>query len=242
MRTKIEQEYNSPGNSNSGKTLLDKFSRSAPIRKFNAVAHSAVDDQHLESFFDNLNQIVRHNTEQGIQETSASETGEEGSVVREFELLGYREKRKDFEEPYCTKAESYIENMEFEAGRHDLILDDTEEERRLKMEALQLYNQLIDQRENRVNFAIKHGLLDVEKIIADASKKTEEENKVLKEIAKYRRLFPDSQMFEEFGMNILKARNVKRKLDILAKFKQNDSLEDVEVLKNLISARTFRKT
>ncbi|CAN0316651.1 unnamed protein product, partial [Discosporangium mesarthrocarpum] len=72
------------------------------------------------------------------------------------DLTGYWPLRGDFEHEHDNDAEKLLADMEFTA-------EDNEEERRLKLDVIKVYNQRLDEREERKRFVAEHNLLDYKK-------------------------------------------------------------------------------
>lgn len=70
------------------------------------------------------------------------------------ELAGYMEKRRDFEMEYENDIEMFLSDLDF-------FEDDTPEDREIKFKQLRVYNAVLDEREERKNFAIDRWHLEI---------------------------------------------------------------------------------
>lgn len=146
------------------------------------------------------------------------------------DILGYMPLRGDFDVEYDNEAELFLAEMEFTEGD-----DATEIE--LKKKILEIYNKRLDERVKRKNFVIERGLLDLKKQnYLERSRSAEE-----KEIYNLMKIFARFQTEEEHErlvQNIVKERNLRRRIEELKAYKELNlkTFEEVEVIYSLSKA------
>ena len=72
------------------------------------------------------------------------------------EIVGFQQKRGDFDQEYDMDAELLLADMEF-------FDDDNDETLNLKNSIIELYNARLDERIRRKKFVIERGLLDIKR-------------------------------------------------------------------------------
>ena len=96
---------------------------------------------------------------QDVEMTLLQQMSKPGEIRAEgniSELTGYNVKRNEFDPEYDIEAELPLAEMEF----REL---DTEEDRKLKIRMIEIYNERLAERQRRKNFILERGLLNVKK-------------------------------------------------------------------------------
>ncbi|KAI8803547.1 hypothetical protein BJ742DRAFT_497143 [Cladochytrium replicatum] len=111
------------------------------------------------------------------------------SVPANHEIQGYMPGRKEFEHEHENEAEQSVKDLIFEDA-------DTQEERELKLAVLDIYNTVIDKREQRKSFIFERDLLDFRKIQANEKRRPKEE----KDLLTRTRVFAKMQTARDFDV------------------------------------------
>lgn len=145
------------------------------------------------------------------------------------DILGYMPLRRDFDVEYDNEAELFLAEMEFNES-------DDNNEIELKKKILEIYNKRLDERVKRKSFVIDRGLLDLKKQNhLERTRSTEE-----KEIYNLMKIFARFQTEEEHErlvQNIVKERNLRRRIEELKAYKELNlkTFEEVDVGYGLLS-------
>ena len=108
--------------------------------------------------------------------------------------------------------------------------DDTEEEVNLKKKILEIYNKRLDERIERKKFLVDRGLLDLKKQNMLDRNRTKEEKEVYNLLKVFAR-FHSADEHEKLVQNIVKERNIRRRIEELMTYKKLGlkNFEDIEV-------------
>jgi hypothetical protein len=101
--------------------------------------------KHRESLSSNVSASRK---EQEIREKLASLPG--------AEVAGYMPLREDFDTEHNNDAEQLLVDMEF-------LADDHPSERLMKLKVIEIYNQRLNERDERKKFVIERGIIDVKR-------------------------------------------------------------------------------
>lgn len=138
------------------------------------------------------------------------------------EILGYMPLRGDFDVEFDNDAELFLAEMEFND-------DDTEEEIDMKKKILEIYNKRQDERVKRKKFVIERGLLDLKRQSVIDRTRTKEEKEIYNVLKVFAR-FQTPEEHEKLVQNIVKERELRRRIEELLAYKRLGlkTFEDVE--------------
>ena len=144
------------------------------------------------------------------------------------EILGYRQKRNEFDIEFLNDAELELNELEF-------LDNDKEEDIIDKKDILKNYNIKINEREERKNFIIKKGLLDLKKQNHIENILSRDKYELLVYLKNYARFFNNSEFFDLFEGIILEM-ELKFMIKNLSKLENEknskgnkiNSIEDIE--------------
>ncbi|KAI9075981.1 hypothetical protein K1719_042053 [Acacia pycnantha] len=146
-----------------------------------------------------LKMEVETQAERSIGEKKPKLSGEDGPSV--MELSGYNFKREEFEIEYDNDAEQVLADMEFKDT-------DTESERLLKLQVLQIYSKRLDERKRRKDFILERNLL-----YADPFEKslTPEEKQICQHYRVFMR-FHSEEEHKEFIKSIIEEHRIVKRI------------------------------
>ncbi|OEU22570.1 hypothetical protein FRACYDRAFT_138305, partial [Fragilariopsis cylindrus CCMP1102] len=128
------------------------------------------------------------------------------------ELAGFMPRRGDFDVEWENEAESPLADMEF-------IRSDTPEDRKLKLEVLQIYCQKLDEREKRKTFVLNRHLYDYRKYVQDDRKLPVDERDLVHRMRLFERFHtPDEH--KRFITDILKAKRLRKEIAKLQMYRR----------------------
>lgn len=151
------------------------------------------------------------------------------------ELAGFMPRRGDFDVEWANDAETALADMEFLPG-------DLPEDKKLKLQVLQIYNEKLDEREKRKNFILSRNLHDYRKNQEADAKLPRDERDLVRRMRLFER-FHSPEEHKQFLDDILKAKRLRKEI---AKFQMYrrigiTSLVEAEKYELDKSRRNFHK-
>ena len=128
-----------------------------------------------------------------------------------YDILGYWEKRKDYDVEYKNEAEIQMSEIEFNENDNKDKLD-------INFTSLRNYNNVLDEREERKNFVIEKNLFDVRKQI-NFFKKLSKHDKEIYEAIKYNMKYLTKEQFLFILESNILEKNIKTRLNQLLYYK-----------------------
>ena len=128
-----------------------------------------------------------------------------------YDILGYWEKRKDYDVEYKNEAEIQMSEIEFNENDNKDKLD-------INYTSLRNYNNVLDEREDRKNFVIEKNLFDVRKQI-NFFKKLSKHDKEIYEAIKYNMKYLTKEQFLFILESNILEKNIKTRLNQLLYYK-----------------------
>ena len=128
-----------------------------------------------------------------------------------YDILGYWEKRKDYDVEYKNEAEIQMSEIEFNENDNKDKLD-------INYTSLRNYNNVLDEREERKNFVIEKNLFDVRKQI-NFFKKLSKHDKEIYEAIKYNMKYLTKEQFLFILESNILEKNIKTRLNQLLYYK-----------------------
>lgn len=141
------------------------------------------------------------------------------------EIVGYFQKRGDFETEYDADADNLLAEIEYNEN-------DSEEEIRLKNEIVELYNIRLDERIRRKKFVIERGILDAHKPQISERKKTQEEKDIINAMKIFAR-FNSKEGHDKMVNNLLKEKQLRETIEQL-KFLRSKGIQNLEECERFI--------
>jgi transcriptional adapter 2-alpha len=134
-----------------------------------------------------------------------------------YDILGYWEKRKDYDVEFKNEAEIQMSEIEFhEKDINDNI--DNKEEININYKNLKNYNNILDEREERKKLIIEKNLFDVRKQI-NFSKRLSKQDREIFQILRFNlKYLTKEQFLFIFDSNVLE-KNIKARLNQLLYYK-----------------------
>ena len=157
----------------------------------------------------------------------------ESTVQTAGEILGYWPKRDEFDIEFLNDAELEIAELEF-------LDEDSENDKKLKMEVLKVYNQQLDERKLRKDFIIQKNLLDLKRQNNFESQLSKEDREILNFLKPFARFYDYSEFFDLYEGIVLE-KNLKQKLYQL-KMYQKQGLKTVEDIQKYLEIDTNGKS
>jgi len=151
------------------------------------------------------------------------------------ELAGYMPRRGDFDIEWENDAEQALADMEFLPG-------DLEEDKRLKLAVLKIYNEKLDERQKRKDFIRERNLHDYRKNQEEDAKLPRDERDLVRRMRLFERFHSPAE-HKKFLEDILKAKRLRKEI---AKFQMYrrlgiTSLAEAEKYELDKSRRNFHK-
>lgn len=103
------------------------------------------------------------------------------------DIAGYMPKRQDFVYEYDNEAEEILGDME-------IHVDDTPQDRELKLQVLDIYNRKLDERKRRKDFVLQRNLIDFKSHQASEKKRPKEERDLREKFRVFSRFISESEM------------------------------------------------
>ena len=128
-----------------------------------------------------------------------------------YDILGYWEKRKDYDIEYKNEAEIQMSEIEFREN-------DNPENVNINYKNLKNYNNILDEREERKNLIIQKNLFDVRKQIS-FSKRLSKHDREIFQILKYNMKYLTKEQFLYIFENNILEKNIKTRLNQLIYYK-----------------------
>ena len=146
------------------------------------------------------------------------------------EILGCKPKRKEFDNEFLNDTEIEISHLEFNDNN-----DEKEKDLKIKMDILQDYNLILNEREKRKQFIFEKGLLDLRRQNRIESRLTKEQYDLLVFMKPFNRFYENSEFYDLFE-NIVIEQQLKLMLKNLNKIENEKSskggkistIEDIE--------------
>lgn len=165
---------------------------------------------------------------QKTSKRSLSLKDERGCIPGQYvDVMGFYPLRRDFDNEHDNDAENFIADMEFEGTLYMMPENDSEKEVQLKKEILELYNRRLDERVKRKSFVIDHGILEIERQLT-LEKASKEEKSIRRKLMPYER-FHSVKEHDDLIDNIMKIRELRRRIGNLEELGEYTSFEDIEV-------------
>lgn len=149
----------------------------------------------------------------------------ESSIQTAGEILGYWPKREEFDIEFLNDAELEIAELEF-------LDEDSENDKKLKMDVLRVYNLQLDERKMRKDFIVEKNLLDLKRHNNFESKLSKEDREILNFLKPFARFYDYSEFFDLFEGIVLE-KNLKQKLYQL-KMYQKQGIKTIEDLQKYL--------
>ncbi|CAJ1940202.1 unnamed protein product [Cylindrotheca closterium] len=128
------------------------------------------------------------------------------------DLLGFMPRRGDFDIEWENDAEESIADMEF-------TQNDTPQERKLKVQVLEIYFQKQEERERRKNFIMTRKLYDYKKFLEDEEKIPVDERDLVQRLRLFERFHtPDEH--KQFIAGIIKAKKLRKEIAKLQMYRR----------------------
>ena len=146
------------------------------------------------------------------------------------EILGCKPKRKEFDNEFLNDTEIEISHLEFNDNN-----DEKEKDLKIKMDILQDYNLILNEREKRKQFIFEKGLLDLRRQNRIESRLTKEQYDLLVFMKPFNRFYENSEFYDLFE-NIVIEQQLKLMLKNLNKLENEknskggklSTIEDIE--------------
>jgi hypothetical protein len=106
--------------------------------------------------------------------------------------------------------------------------EDTEQEKKLKLEMLKAYHWKLEERYKRINFATERNLIDYKKVqqqgninfnLYKEKKFTKEEKDIDKKYKKFARFFNNMEEYESFTKSLYEEEIIKKKINDLKHYR-----------------------
>ena len=128
-----------------------------------------------------------------------------------YDILGYWEKRKDYDIEYKNEAEIQMSEIEFSEN-------DNPENININYKNLKNYNNILDEREERKNLIIEKNLFDVRKQISFSKRLSKHDREIFQILKHNMKYLTKEQFLYIFENNILE-KNIKTRLNQLIYYK-----------------------
>lgn len=128
------------------------------------------------------------------------------------ELAGFMPRRGDFDVEWENDAEAALADMEFLPG-------DLPEDKKLKLQVLQIYNERLDEREKRKNFILSRKLHDYRKNQEADAKLPRDERDLVRRMRLFER-FHSPEEHKQFLDDILKAKRLRKEIAKLQMYRR----------------------
>jgi len=128
------------------------------------------------------------------------------------ELTGFMPRRGDFDVEWANDSESALADMEF-------IRSDTPEDKKLKLQVLQIYCQKLDEREKRKKFVLNRHLYDYRKYVQDDRKLPVDERDLVHRMRLFERFHTPNE-HKRFITDILKAKQLRKEIAKLQMYRR----------------------
>ena len=146
------------------------------------------------------------------------------------EILGCKPKRKEFDNEFLNDTEIEISHLEFNDNN-----DEKEKDLKIKMDILQDYNLILNEREKRKQFIFEKGLLDLRRQNRIESRLPKEQYDLLVFMKPFNRFYENSEFYDLFE-NIVIEQQLKLMLKNLNKLENEKNskggklttIEDIE--------------
>ena len=129
-----------------------------------------------------------------------------------YDILGYWEKRKDYDIEYKNEAEIQMSEIEFREK-------DNPENININYKNLKNYNNVLDERAERKNFIIEKNLFDIRKQISFVKKLSKQDREIFQILKHNMKYLTKEQFLFVFESNILE-KNIKTRLNQLLYYKK----------------------
>ena len=151
------------------------------------------------------------------------------------ELAGFMPRRGDFDMEWENEAEQVIADMEFSAN-------DLPQDRQLKIQVIEIYNQKLDERELRKKFLVSRNLLDYRKNQQRDAQIPRDERDLILRMRLFERLHTPEE-HEAFLGDILRAKRLRKEIAKLQMYRRMGikTLVEVEMYELDKNRREFHK-
>jgi hypothetical protein len=160
---------------------------------------------------------------------------EDSASLPGAELVGFMPRRGDFDIEHANDAEQALADMEF-------LETDTEQEKQLKVQVLQIYYQKQNERENRRQFILSRDLYDYRKYVKNEQDLPQDERDLRHRMRLFER-FHTPQEHKQFIDDIIKAKRLRKEIAKLQMYRRIGirSLAEAEKYELDKSRRQFHK-
>lgn len=128
------------------------------------------------------------------------------------ELVGFMPRRGDFDMEWENEAEQAVADMEF-------LPNEPPEDRKLKLQVLQIYNSKLDEREKRKQFIISRQLWDYKKAYNVENKLPRDERDLVNRMRLFERFHTPAE-HSKFLADILKAKRLRKEIAKLQMYRR----------------------
>jgi transcriptional adapter 2-alpha len=125
------------------------------------------------------------------------------------DLGGYMNLRGDFDQDWENEAEGILCDITF----YD---EDTPQEKELKLQVIEIYNQKLDERIRRKKFIVERNLFDYKKM---EKRKTREEKDLYDRLRPFMRIMEDKE-HEEFLQSLISEQQIRDRIEELKQYRQ----------------------
>eukprot|EP00980_Cylindrotheca_fusiformis_P005896 scaffold1242_cov123-Cylindrotheca_fusiformis.AAC.5 len=137
---------------------------------------------------------------------------EDTALLPGANLMGFMPRRGDFDTEWENDAEQAIADMEFTQA-------DSEQDRQLKLQVLDIYYQKQEEREKRKKFIMTRSLYDYRKFLEDEEKIPADERDLVHRLRLFERFHtPDEH--KQFIADILKAKRLRKEIATLQMYRR----------------------
>ncbi len=137
---------------------------------------------------------------------------EDTATLPGAELVGFMPRRGDFDIEYENEAENTLADMEF-------LEADTEQEKKLKLQVLQIYYQKQSEREKRKQFILSRNLYDYRKYVKNEQDLPQDERDLRHRMRLFER-FHTPQEHKLFIDDIIKAKRLRKEIAKLQMYRR----------------------
>ena len=153
---------------------------------------------------------------QDVEVTLLQQMSKPGEIRAEgniSELTGYNVKRNEFDPEYDIEAELPLAEMEF----REL---DTEEDRKLKIRMIEIYNERLVERQRRKNFILERGLLNVKKQQTFEKKRSQYERDLHGTLRVFMRYLTQSE-YDVLLEGLAAENKIRTRIGVLKEYRRN---------------------
>lgn len=141
---------------------------------------------------------------------------------RGSDISGYMPLRDDYDIEYDNDAELMLKDV-------DILGDEDEREKELKMCILRAFNRRLDEREKRKQFVLQYELLDYKQIMQQERKRSKEVQEVISKLKPFQRVLPREE-YDALVNGMIREVQLRERIQKLQKGHKNGlrTLEEVD--------------